>query len=310
MWKPSTTSGVGYRVHLYTRVVAGQESDDIETWLDREFERPAAEPLEKAISGCKLTPNDWKYLIRFVAAQIVRTPAYFIDNRRRWEADVPKLLGETLRQSVEKWEAATRAGIRLVAEKAPNSEYLPLHISVEKNSGSPGGTVKTTVLLNRDTWFFSMKHLLTVGAGRQLHDYRWTIVSPCEGASWFTSDDPVIRLNFYVNGAYDFKGGVGMPGAEILLPLSPTHLLYAQVGHKPPPRGTIMSPQHTAMIRRFIAEHAHRMIFAASPEQDIVDLRPRTVDEQRFREEEQMWQDWHAEQSAAERGLAERGQKA
>ena len=43
---------------------------------------------------------------------------------------------------------------------------------------------------------------------------------------------PVLRLNYYKPGQYDFRGGWGNPGSEVLMPLSPRHLLYVQVGKK------------------------------------------------------------------------------
>jgi len=48
-WKRVHVSGVGYQTHLYTRVVLGAETDDIERWLERDFDTPAAAPIRKAI---------------------------------------------------------------------------------------------------------------------------------------------------------------------------------------------------------------------------------------------------------------------
>jgi hypothetical protein len=113
----------------------------------------------------------------------------------------------------------------------------------------------------------------------------------------------VIRLNYYDARRYDFKGGIGKLGTEILLPLSPHHLLYTRVGYQPPPRGTALPRAQIEMIRRFLAEHAFRMIFAPSPEEDVARLRPRIVNDEACRYEQQKWQAWHAEQTAAERDL-------
>jgi hypothetical protein len=57
------------------------------------------------------------------------------------------------------------------------------------------------------------------------------------------------------------------------------------------------------MMRRFAAEHAHRMIFAAQPDQEIPELRPRRVDAGAVQSEKDQWRRWHDEQSAAEREL-------
>lgn len=58
VWKKTSVKGVAYHSHLYTRLVGGQETDDFERWLEREFETPAEEPLRKATSNAPLTPND------------------------------------------------------------------------------------------------------------------------------------------------------------------------------------------------------------------------------------------------------------
>ncbi len=172
------------------------------------------------------------------------------------------------------------------------------------NHYTPGATM----LVGRGMWFFSMRHVLT-GSATVLHDHRWSILAPCEGLTWFTSDDPVIRLNYYSEGKYDFKGGWGKHGTEIFLPLSPRHLLYTRIGFKPPPRGEVLSRAKTEAIRRCIAEHAFRMVFAKVPDEDVPNLRPRLVNDRLFREEREHWQQWRAEQSAAEWELLNSNQK-
>lgn len=47
LWKERSTRGIAYHAHLYTRLVAGQESDEIERWLDQEYEAPAEEVIKK-----------------------------------------------------------------------------------------------------------------------------------------------------------------------------------------------------------------------------------------------------------------------
>ena len=47
IWKPFSSKSVGHHLHLYPRQSAGNESDEIERWFDREFETPAEEPLTK-----------------------------------------------------------------------------------------------------------------------------------------------------------------------------------------------------------------------------------------------------------------------
>jgi hypothetical protein len=72
-------------------------------------------------------------------------------------------------------------------------------------------------------------------------------------------------------------------------------------GARPPARGETLPCAKAELIRRVIAEHASRMIFAADPDPEVPALRPRIVDAAAFREELKHWQRWHHEQTAAER---------
>jgi hypothetical protein len=74
LWKRRSVRSVAHHAHLYTRTVGGIESDEIERWLAEEIEDPAREPLDKATSDQRLSPNDWNCILRFLAAQYVRTP--------------------------------------------------------------------------------------------------------------------------------------------------------------------------------------------------------------------------------------------
>jgi hypothetical protein len=148
-----------------------------------------------------------------------------------------------------------------------------------------------------------MRSLLAGRSTSVLEEHKWTIMTPAPGLAWFTSDDPVIRLNYYGDGAYDFGGGTGKNGAEILFPLSPKCLMYTRIGYNSPKRGTAFSRSHTELIRRIIAEHAFRYIYAQLPDNDIPTLRPRVVDNERYQREQTYWNTWHSSQLAAENDL-------
>ncbi len=303
MWKEVSIRGVAYHSHLYTRIAAGQETDEMEKWLDREFEAPAEEALRKATSDESLAPDDWRCLVRFLAAQDVRTPARFAESLQRWDDTLPDVLLETMQESIRELELAKASGVPVAKEATlPYGDYIPLHVTTEIQPHEEFGKLKSEIVVGRGLWLFEIRHLLTETANA-LHQHRWTILAPPRDLSWFTSDDPVIRLNAYGDGKYDFKGGWGNLGTEILLPLGPRHLLYAQVGRKPEPRGSMMPRAQAKLVRRFCAEHAHRMVFAAAADIEVPKLRPRVVDAEALQAERQEWQNWHEDQAAAERNL-------
>src|SRR6266404_799278 len=96
IWRPYSPASIGYHAHLYTQTISGVERDDFEKWLGREFETPAEEPLRKARSGARLTRDDWKRLVRFLAVQDVRTPAWFMQQAKRLDESLPRLMETTL----------------------------------------------------------------------------------------------------------------------------------------------------------------------------------------------------------------------
>jgi Protein of unknown function (DUF4238) len=300
LWKKSSPRGVAKLSHLYTRIVAGHETDDIERWLNQDFESPAEEALHKVTENRRLTPEDWKRLVRFLAAQDVRTPARLIEDLQRWDKTLPHLIENTLQEVVHELELAQKSGDPLPQlPPHPYADYLPFRVKTEILPDQEFGTLTGEVLLGRSLWLFGLQQALTQTV-KILLQHRWTILRVPAGAAWITSDNPVIRLNYYGDDKYDFKGGWGRIGSELLLPLNPHHLLYTQIGKQVPPWGTPVSRSKAEKIQQFIAEHAHRMIFASNAYVEVPRLRPRTVDAALFQHENEQWKKWHEEQIAAE----------
>jgi hypothetical protein len=303
-WKRTSKKAVGWHSHLYTQMVAGQETDDVERWFDREFEGPAEEPLHKATSDQRLTPDDWKRLIRFAAAQDVRTPAWFAQQLKRLDESLPQLMKRTMEDSIGRYEEAARTG--QPAAQAPRlpaveREGFPLR-TIVKRSPSGGGEIGAEIVIGRQYWLWSIKRLLTKTM-KVLHQHRWTILKPAEGTAWFTSDNPLVRLNLHTPTNYDFNGGWNTPGTEILMPLGPQDLLYTQVGRRPPQRADRMSEDQARLVRRITAEHAWRMIFAHNQDNEVASLRPRVVNPGAVKYERQQWDNWHEQQLAAEKDI-------
>jgi hypothetical protein len=301
-WKPSTPAGIGYIEHLYTRTAADHDTDEIETWLKHDYEDPAVMPLQKAVADQRLTCKDWDCLIHLLAAQIVRTPAYFVRSLPHWQAQTPEWLNATLQDAV----LQLRAGNRLSPLPAHDyAEYLPVHVERTIDTNASDGTLKASMVVGRGLWLFTMRTVLA-GAGTQaLHNHHWSILAPHDRLDWPTSDDPVILLNYQGDGSYDFGGGTGSTGTEIFFPLSPRHMLYTRIGERPPRRGSQFPLDDTRKIRHIIAEHAYRFVLANSRDNEIPHIRPRVANSQQFREEQSWWQRWHEEQNAAELQLAE-----
>ena len=150
---------------------------------------------------------------------------------------LPDLIQGVLEEAVEKYQQAKARGETIAPINNDLSQYIPIRVSKQIKPGEGMGALQAHVISGRGLWLFSLKHVLTHTVSALLEN-RWTILTPPDHLTWFTSDDPVIRLNYYDNGRYDFKDGWGNPGTEILLPISSHHLLYAKVGTVHPRRET------------------------------------------------------------------------
>jgi len=300
IWDEKGTKSIAWVDKLYTRTVGDQESGEIERWLDREFEQPAAEAIQRVVSDHRLYPEHWDALADFVAAQIVRTPAFLLRRYPEWRKRMPEIMNSVLHEVSSRSEACRRLERPLEPlQPHPFAEYVPMRVSTQATEKPGVAGVKVEVLVGRGYWHFVMHHVLTKTI-EVLRNHRWSILKPCNGLTWFTSDDPVLALNYYGDGTYDFGGGWGRKGTEIYLPISPLHMLYTPVGEKPLRRGTTLDGSTTQMLRRFIAEHAHKAIFAAERDEEILNLRPREVSEERYRQEEEFWKTFAAEQATIE----------
>ncbi len=299
IWKSSTPNGICKHRHLYTSLIDGKESDNIERWFDAHFETPAAEPIKKAVRGNRLSPKDWELLIKFLAAQDVRTPARMFEIIKRGEKTVPEITDNILKNIVEEFQELKASGRLPKSEKLEHSNLLPIKVKTEFGPNQDNGTLRVETTVGRGYWLYNIKYLLE-NTIKHLLKHQWTILHSPKEIEWLTSDDPVIKLNYNSLAEYDYGGGWGSVGTEIFMPLSTKHLLYTRIGDKRLPRGTTLTREQALIFQRLIAGHAHRCIYSKSQNDLVLGLRPRVVCLKTFNDEREQWKHWHAENIASE----------
>ncbi len=303
-WTRTSIRSLARYDHLYTSVRSGEESDAFERWLNEEFEDPAAEPLRRVRADHPITADDLRRLAYYAAALDQRTPVSYMEQSERMMRDMPGILQSTLAGVKRKLRKADKERRRIEPSREVDNNSLPLRVRVE-DSPRPGmATLKVEISVGRELWLHNMRHTLTKTIA-VLKDHDWTILKPYEGYHWFTSDHPVLKLNFWDANKYNFGGGWGNRGSEIILPISPTHLLYTKVGH-PKPKSQSFDMEQTSLLQKFLAERAHRWIVAMNQPLRAVWFRRRVVDQTRFEEEETQWAEWERAQADAESGTPRR----
>lgn len=304
VWKPHSTKSVAVLRHLYTRLSGSEASDEVERWLERDFETPGFASIEKVVSESQLTREDWNNLFRFAVAQSVRTPAQMESFFKRQTETLEAFLSETMEWSISQIEAASAAGVQ--PETPPVVDpycKLPLRIHRAKSEDSEEG-IKAEILIGRKFWLWQIEHVLKSTINR-LPNHRWTILHAPPGVTWPTSDNPFMRVGVGTNGTFSLEGGWDVPGTQLFMPLSPKHLLFTCVGSPPPRRGTTLSLAQAAFFRTMILTGAHHYVFATDT-RDIEECRPRTVCPEQFKAVRKHWAEWHDSQSKEEANYPDR----
>jgi hypothetical protein len=301
-WNPRSISKVAYLRDLYTEIEDGKEVDEFEKWLEAEFENPVQESIRKVLKDNPLSSLDWERLASFLGAQDVRTPLSYIESTERWEKNLPNLLQTTLEESVRKLEQKENLdAVTPSSEDVPRlfDDILEIETISSSESETGQGYIQAEITAGRKLWLQSLKLVLTKTIAA-LKNHKWCIVRPARGYQWFTCDHPVVKLNYYGEGNYDLKGGWGRKGGNIFMPISPRHLLFTQIGEDLPDR-IIFTSDQTKQFQSLIAERALRWIFAQEPLKIISKLRPRHVDPEAFKHEEEQWENWHELQKQAKK---------
>ena len=300
LWKLRSTKGIAVQRDLYTSVAEGRDSDKVERWFNEEVENPAIPVLDRLERGIDLTARERRVLARYVAALDVRTPAGYSEFTNRMSSNLQPVLEDIANSAVEKLRLAAQGDYQLESR-----EDLPLHshsvdvrIRTEETDEDPDrGLIEIRAVIGRELWLNMVEHSVN-DISRLLDDHAWIVLEPHPGWKWFTTDQPVMRLQYQANDKYDFRGGWGQPGTELILALSPSRLLYAQVGSVPR-TSRVCTMEQTYLFQRLISENAFRWIIGSQPATRAKWFRRCTVDVTAYGAEQAAWARFHEEQARA-----------
>ncbi|MGE3843022.1 MAG: DUF4238 domain-containing protein [Vicinamibacterales bacterium] len=294
LWERKTIRGLVFQDDIYTTLCGDQESDDFERFITSIEERGQA-AIEKLLAHSKMKPADWHGIAAFVAAQQLRTPLHFVESTRRTQRQIQESLEAVIRRYEE-------VGPIVEGDDRPApANFLrdSLKISIEPpTDGEDRAGVRADMKSARSVWMDTQRHHLTNNV-HHITGHRWRAVSPFGDEEWPLTDHPVLTLNYYERGRYDFEAGWGKEGSEFILPVSPKVALYTKVGDKATGPFSL-SRDLTAELQRIMAERAFRWILACRPLPWVVAARTREVNAQRFEQEREFWREWNRAQSQAE----------
>jgi hypothetical protein len=300
LWRLEAIRRIGMEEHLYTSVLGGINDDSFETWMREEVEDPAFEAIDKVRRGRRMNVQDYHRLAYYFAAMDLRTPAGYLAHIAFVNRSLPEVIDEVLTRLPERLSATSAAG-EGVAEVEPTvllSEAPPTRVTVTPQESEDMALLRVEVTNGREYWLRTIRRLLRTTA-RVLTEHRWAILEPGDGTEWPSSDRPALRLNFYGDGHYTYDGGWGSRGTDLILPLSPQHLLHTRIGYRDSRHGRAL-PEVTRRIRRAVVDGALRLVISRVPSDDIPLMRQRRVDRALWMLEREQWESFHQSQASVE----------
>lgn len=293
VWRLRSISAVGYQENLYA-----DRTNSLETWFAREIEEPALLVIGRLGERNHLSKDDWHALVRFWMLQALRTPQRYAERMQWWTRVLPDMMGKVLRETAIQIEEWADHGRTFPTSRRDENRFSGVFRTKLTPRAGGGGEIRAEVTLGRELWLAGIQHVMEGACMDRLLSYRWSILSPATGSEWFLTDDPALTLG-YAHGRFDFRTGIDRRHADLLMPLTPLHLLHTEVGSPRPPSYQV-SAELTRTIQRALILRAHRMVFATKREDWVPWLRPREVNADRFRDEQLQWRSWAAEQARAE----------
>jgi len=292
-WEEKSISKVATWRNLYTVYDGENESDFFESDLDEKIENKIPKIIEKIKKNKKLTRKQLIYLMKFVSVQAYRTPAGYIKMQKMIENFMPDILDDLGTKMMK-----TKPGELENIVKNNNDidqSLIPLSLEIEEQKS----LIKLSTIIGRETYLQGIKEVSRNKAFNILLTHNWRIIRPAKGLYFPTSDNPVINLNYYRKDKYDFNGGWGVDNTCIMMPLTPKHLLYTQVGYNGSIKHLDKSIEWTNFFVKLITENARRKVYFHKTSKEIARIRPRTVNSELFEFERKQYNSWSENQIKA-----------
>ena len=290
-WEKTPVVQFGRIRDLYTSIRSGSDSDEDERWLNEEVEDPAAEPLRKIRSDESLTRDEWRRITKYVVALRYRTLAGYYEQIEQCQKTLPPVMDRVMEGVERRLRNTQRRQNAIRQQPRPGADDHLVKVEIMP-SGTPGKSLlHASIPLDREFWLHRLRVMTQLF--EKLPDYSWSVLRPSHGSAWFTSDHPVFLVRYRGPGDYEFDvGGWKVKKMDIMVPISPQHLIHVAVGVRQAPTRQLTREQ-TVEIQLMIARNAYRSLLAQKPMLRAALMRQRTVDLELYNRELATRREWH-----------------
>lgn len=293
-WEQKSIKTITRIEHLYTTQDDKNISDEFEVWMHEAVENPARISIEKVVENGKLSSDDYTNICRFLIAQSIRTPAYYIRMVELATKIFPEVAAATMQKAERKLKNPRFRDQLKYASNGSLEKSNDYNLKLEFIKTEEDASVRIEGSVGGQEWVHHMKRLIT-NRTYDLTRNRWFII-PASREPWPTSDDPVVRLNKYAKG-WDLQGGLNRRGTFLALPLSPNHLFCTNVKYKISLDSLHKDAEICDLICNAIVQNGLQYVFSEKPSLNIPQMTPRIEDANGFNEMQEAFKNWHVNQN-------------
>jgi hypothetical protein len=257
--RDGNTRSAGFERDLYALTLRdrGRDYAHLEKALADRIDAPGAEALQRLVSRKQCTGPQWMNFLGFVAAQMIRTPAYF----DRLIATNAPMMQEML-ERMAKFDAKFRAGVQ-----SSMAELGGTPADVEKQIAAAGAG-RYRVHPNRE-WIVANAIQQIPDIHSELREMHWTFLEVSEGEpDLIIGDSPVMLVDLTSEPSNPKPIGLRNPGIELAMPLSRRMVAVAR-RDGPDSFGDLAKGMSDLLNIRTLS-YARRFIFAANHSDDLL----------------------------------------
>lgn len=302
LWQKRSIKSTACLTDFYTQSKDGSDDDGVEELFADRYESPARPVFHKVSLGQSISPGELSTLIDYVAAQLVRTPAWFQRSNELYanvfDSVAPRVIDDALQQARNLKEGKPPANFPAPRAVDPFPQ-APIRTTIDTEEG----TIQVDSIVGRQSFLNSSGNALAGKIAATLHSHSWEILEFPESLPLPTSDNPVVLFGRYGDGTSALSSGIGQRGTDIFFPITPHHLLFTEVGRGTEEIAAINIDRALPSIFEAIVCNATRYIFAENRMPWVEKVRPRVVSSEQYEREEQRKRGWGQEQSNIEDGF-------
>lgn len=302
-WKLKPIKSSACFKDLYTREINGEEIADFEDLL-QEYEYLAKNVIDKIIAEKEISTKELYCLVEFYGVQYMRTPARLSAiNTPRMQKSLAAAAGAALKETMDDLKNPYHKNKN--ESNDPGLDLLPFGINRE-------GDIMTikTIIGGKGTFLMAIDRAIQLTEKYLKNpNYRWHIIHAADKINWPTSDNPAMCVFFNEHTRKWSNGGWAERGCELMLPLSPKHLLYSKVGYKADRKKLEKSEEFSKRIDDLIIQHSFRYIYALERKKFMWEKKPRTANAELLQNEREQYMEWHKNQIELEDELKKRNTK-